>query len=69
MEKVRLVHRKHSQDAYLTLTEVATILRVSEKSIRRYLGQGLFPGSKKIVGKWLIPASAVDDLLGKTVAS
>lgn len=51
-------------DKLLTLKETAKILRVSERTIMRYLKSGKLKGSK--LGQWRIEQSDLEDFLNKT---
>ena len=46
----------------LTVSEVAETLRVSRKTLYRYLERGLIHG-QKVGGEWRIPASELDRIL------
>lgn len=56
------------QDELLTVSEVAEILRVSDKTIRRYLHQGLLDGfrlgSPEAPSEWRIPRRSLDRIGG-----
>lgn len=43
----------------LTVAEAATMLRVSPRTLYRYIEDGLLPGVWKTQGEWRIPRSAV----------
>jgi excisionase family DNA binding protein len=45
---------------FLTVAEVASILRVSSRTIERHLANGTING-KKLGRKWIVPASALDE--------
>ena len=51
-------------DKLLTLKETAKILRVSERTVMRYLKSGKLKASK--VGVWRIRESDLERFLGKT---
>jgi excisionase family DNA binding protein len=51
-------------DQLLTLKETAKILRVSERTIMRYLKSGKLKASK--LGQWRIKQSDLEDFLNKT---
>ena len=48
-------------DKLLTIKEVAEILRVSERSVNRYIESGKLKASK--IGQWRIKQSELDKLL------
>jgi len=48
-------------DKLLTLKEVAKILRVSERSVNRYIESGKLKASK--IGQWRIKQSDLDEFL------
>ena len=50
-------------DKLLTLKETAKILRVSERTIMRYLKAGKLKGSK--AGQWRIKENQLNDFLNK----
>jgi len=52
-----------TQDKLLTIKEVAKILRVSERSVNRYIEAGKLKASK--IGQWRIKQSELDKLLDK----
>ncbi|MBU2578117.1 helix-turn-helix domain-containing protein [Patescibacteria group bacterium] len=53
-----------TKDKLLTIKEVAEFLRVSERSVTRYIEAGRLKASK--VGWWRIKQSDLDDFLKKT---
>ena len=53
-----------SKDKLLTIREVANYLRVSERSVLRYIEAGRLKASK--VGWWRVMQSDLDDFLKKT---
>jgi len=53
-----------TKDKLLTIKEVAEFLRVSERSVTRYIKAGRLKASK--VGWWRIKQSDLDDFLKKT---
>lgn len=53
-----------TKDKLLTIREVAEFLRVSERSVTRYIEAGRLRASK--VGWWRIKQSDLDDFLKKT---
>lgn len=53
-----------SEDKLLTIEEVAKILRVSERSINRYITSGKLRASK--IGWWRIKESDLNEFLEKT---
>jgi len=53
-----------TRDRLLTIREVADYLRVSERSILRYIEAGRLKASK--VGWWRVKQSDLDDFLKKT---
>lgn len=55
----------HSKKFY-RVKEISELLRVSERTIRRYCKQKLFPNSFRMEKQWLIPGSDIKDLLGKS---
>jgi len=48
-------------DKLLTIREVATILRVSERSVNRYIESGRLKASR--IGQWRIKQSDLDEFL------
>ena len=52
------------QDKLLTIEEVAEILRVSARSVNRYIVSGKLKASK--IGWWRIKQSDLDEFLEKT---
>jgi len=52
------------RDKLLTIREVANYLRVSERSVLRYIEAGRLEASK--VGWWRVKQSDLDDFLKKT---
>lgn len=55
---------KLSTDKFLTIEEVAKILRVSTRSVNRYIVSGKLKASK--IGWWRIKQSDLDEFLEKT---
>lgn len=53
-----------TKDKLLTIREVAEFLRVSERSVTRYIEAGRLKASK--VGWWRIKQSDLDDFLKRT---
>jgi len=53
-----------TKDKLLTIREVAEFLRVSERSVLRYIEAGRLEASK--VGWWRVKQSDLDDFLKKT---
>jgi len=53
-----------AKDKLLTIREVAEFLRVSERSVLRYIEAGRLKASK--VGWWRVKQSDLDDFLKKT---
>jgi len=53
-----------TKDKLLTIKEVAEFLRVSERSVTRYIEAGRLKASK--VGWWRIKQSDLDDFLKRT---
>lgn len=55
---------------YLTVTEAAKILRVSEKTLRRAIRAGRIPGARRVPGcrRYLIPRSFVEARSGESAA-
>ena len=51
-------------DKLLTIKEVAKILRVSERSVNRYIEAGRLRASR--IGQWRIKQSDLDKFLKKT---
>lgn len=51
-------------DKLLTIKEVAEILRVSERSVNRYIEAGKLKASK--IGQWRISKKDLEDFLNKT---
>ncbi|PIX88670.1 MAG: excisionase [Candidatus Nealsonbacteria bacterium CG_4_10_14_3_um_filter_36_16] len=51
-------------DKLLTIKEVAKILRVSERSVNRYIESGKLKASK--IGQWRISQKDLEDFLNKT---
>ncbi len=56
-----------TREKFLTLKEVAKILRVSERSIFRYIHGGKLKASK--IGYWRIREKDLEDFLAKNRAS
>lgn len=56
-----------TKEEFLTLKEVAEILRVSERSIFRYIHGGRLKATK--IGHWRIREKDLDDFLAKNGAS
>jgi len=52
-------------DKLLTIKEVAKILRVSERSVNRYIEAGRLRASK--IGQWRIKQSDLDEFLEKNL--
>jgi len=52
-------------DKLLTIKEVAEILRVSERSVNRYIEAGKLKASK--IGQWRIKQSDLDEFLEKSL--
>ena len=52
-------------DKLLTIREVAEILRVSERSVNRYIEAGRLKASK--IGQWRIKQSDLDEFLEKNL--
>jgi len=52
-------------DKLLTIREVAKILRVSERSVNRYIEAGRLKASK--IGQWRIKQSDLDEFLEKNL--
>ena len=50
---------------YLTVKEVASIVRRHQRSIYRWLDEGFITG-KKLRGGWLIPRHEMDRILDQT---
>ena len=50
-----------TEDKLLTIKEVAEILRVSERSVNRYIEAGRLRASK--IGQWRIKQSDLDEFL------
>lgn len=42
---------------FYTVSEVAPLLRVTERTVRKYCGEGVFPNAVRVAGgrRWLIP--------------
>jgi excisionase family DNA binding protein len=55
---------KLSTDKFLTIEEVAKILRVSTRSVNRYIVSGKLKASK--IGWWRIKQSDLDEFLEET---
>jgi len=56
---------KQSMDKFLTIKEVAKILRVSERSVNRYIEAGRLRASR--IGQWRIKQSDVDEFFKKNL--
>ena len=56
--------QKSDKEKLLTAEEVATILRVSYRTVVRYIESGRLRASK--IGVWRIKQSDLDDFLNKT---
>ena len=54
---------KNSMDKLLTIKEVAKILRVSERSVNRYIESGRLRASR--IGQWRIKESDLEKFYGK----
>lgn len=52
-----------TKDKLLTIKEIAEILRVSERSVNRYIEAGKLKASK--IGQWRIKQSDLDKFLDK----
>ena len=53
---------------FLTVAEVAEVLRVLQKTVRRWIDEGLLP-SERLGWRILIPASALDDIEARAWAA
>ncbi|MCX6740334.1 MAG: helix-turn-helix domain-containing protein [Candidatus Parcubacteria bacterium] len=53
-----------SNEKFLTIKEVADILRVSERSIMRYIDSGRLIASK--IGQWRINQTDLDNFIKKS---
>lgn len=53
---------KDTQDRLLTIPEVATILRVSEKTIRRWISTEVMPAAK-LGAQWRVRSRDVQDFI------
>ena len=58
------MEQKPDKEKLLTVEEVADILRVSYRTVVRYIESGRLPASK--IGVWRIKQSDLDDFLNKT---
>jgi len=46
----------------LRVDEVAEVLRVSGRTVRNYLAEGMFPGAFRVKRSWRIPRADLDRL-------
>lgn len=51
----------------LTLAEVATVLEISERTVRRWLNRGVFSGIAYRSGRWRVPQAAVIEYIRTTI--
>jgi len=54
----------NEEDKFYTIPEVAELLKVSERSINRYIKSGKLKASK--IGWWRIKKTDLDEFLNKT---
>jgi len=62
---IELESKIKSMDKLLTIKEVAKILRVSERSVNRYIESGRLRASR--IGQWRIKQSDLDKFLKKNL--
>ena len=55
--------------AYLTADEVADLLRIDVRTVRRWAGDGQVNGVLKAGRTWRLPRVEVERFLGRTLAS
>lgn len=60
-KRCHLIYNERAMEKLFTLKEVAKILRVSERTILRYLKSGKLKASK--AGQWRIKESDLDEFL------
>lgn len=48
---------------YYTIKEAANLIRVHERSVRRYIADGKLSATKTAAGKWLISEEAIASFL------
>lgn len=51
----------------LTLTEVATVLEISERTVRRWMKRGVFSGAAYRAGRTKVPQVAIIEYLKTTI--
>jgi len=57
------INSRNTQDQLLTIPEVASALRVSEKTVRRWIGAEVMPAAK-IGVQWRIRTRDLQDFIG-----